>query len=64
MRIRNASVYTEEGKFEPKDIFIKDAFFADCDAERGEEQVIDASGCVAIPGLTDIHFHGCMGHDF
>lgn len=64
MRIRNASVYTEEGKFEPKDIFIKDEFFADCEAEGGEEQVIDASGCVAIPGLTDIHFHGCVGHDF
>ena len=25
---------------------------------------IDAGGCVAIPGLTDIHFHGCMGQDF
>ena len=29
-----------------------------------EEQVIDAEGCYAIPGLTDIHFHGCDGSDF
>ena len=25
---------------------------------------IDASGFFVIPGLTDIHFHGCVGHDF
>lgn len=64
MIIRNASVYTQEGKFEKKDIYIKDALFTDQAAEAEDGQVIDASGCVAIPGLTDIHFHGCMGYDF
>ena len=29
-----------------------------------DEVIVDASGCYLIPGLTDIHFHGCMGHDF
>lgn len=29
-----------------------------------EELIIDATGMYVIPGLTDIHFHGCMGHDF
>ena len=24
----------------------------------------DASGCYVIPGLTDLHFHGCVGEDF
>ncbi len=24
----------------------------------------DAEGCYVIPGLTDVHFHGCMGRDF
>lgn len=28
------------------------------------ETVIDADGCYLIPGLIDIHFHGCMGADF
>ena len=28
-----------------------------------EEEIIDASGCYVIPGLIDIHFHGCMGMD-
>ena len=27
-------------------------------------QTYDAEGCYVIPGLTDLHFHGCMGHDF
>lgn len=64
MIIRNASVYTQEGKFEKKEIYIKDTLFTDQAAEVEDGQVIDASGCVAIPGLTDIHFHGCMGYDF
>ena len=28
------------------------------------EELIDATECYAIPGLIDIHFHGCMGVDF
>ncbi len=28
-----------------------------------DEDVIDASGYYAIPGLIDIHFHGAVGHD-
>ena len=27
-------------------------------------EVYDASGCYVIPGLTDLHFHGCVGEDF
>ena len=29
-----------------------------------EETVIDGEGCYAIPGLIDLHFHGCKGYDF
>lgn len=63
MIIKNASVYTEEGKFETKDIYVKGTQFAEA-ADNGNEEIIDGSGCYAIPGLTDIHFHGCMGKDF
>lgn len=31
-------------------------------AEVGEE-IVDGSGCYAIPGLIDIHFHGAMNAD-
>jgi len=29
-----------------------------------DENTIDASGCYVIPGLVDVHFHGCVGEDF
>lgn len=32
--------------------------------EGGENEVIDGEGAYAIPGLIDLHFHGCMGYDF
>ncbi|HEX3078052.1 MAG TPA: N-acetylglucosamine-6-phosphate deacetylase [Lachnospiraceae bacterium] len=62
MVIRNAFVYTEEGHFEKKDLFIKEKFFTDEIDTQGN--IIDAEGHYAIPGLTDIHFHGCVGYDF
>lgn len=64
MIIKNADVYTEDGIFVRKDIYIKDGLFTENAQEADDGQEIDAMGCVAIPGLTDIHFHGCMGHDF
>lgn len=62
MIIRGAKVYTEEGIFKEKEVCIQGENFA----ETGEdgETIIDGSGCYLIPGLTDIHFHGCMGKDF
>lgn len=64
MVIRNASVYMEDGIFLERDIYIEGKRFVDCEEEVTDKTEIDASGCVAIPGLTDIHFHGCMGYDF
>lgn len=64
MIIKNASVYTEDGIFLERDIYIDEDRFTDCREKAEGTQVIDASGCYAIPGLTDIHFHGCVGHDF
>ena len=38
---------------------------ADTDASKDSEshEIIDASGLIMIPGLVDIHFHGCKGAD-
>lgn len=33
-----------------------------CSAE--DTSIFDAAGCYVLPGLTDIHFHGCDGYDF
>ena len=38
--------------------------FVSCTGEpAGEEAVVDAEGMYLIPGLVDIHFHGCKGAD-
>ena len=62
MVIKNVKVYTEKKQFTEGDVMIRDGLFVD--AGCGDEEVIDGEGCYAIPGLIDLHFHGCMGHDF
>lgn len=75
MIIKNASVFTErnckqgsheqdvQSVFLTKDIFMKSGYFVDETEVQGNEEVIDASDCYAIPGLIDIHFHGCLGRE-
>ncbi|MCI8813886.1 MAG: N-acetylglucosamine-6-phosphate deacetylase [Lachnospiraceae bacterium] len=62
MRIKNVKVYTEERTFQEGEIFIEGGRFVRGEEKQGE--ILDGEGCWAIPGLIDIHFHGCMGYDF
>lgn len=69
MKIRNASVYTSYGNFEQLDVLIRDGMIQAVTPKDGLKQVddeitVDGTGMYLIPGLTDIHFHGCMGYDF
>lgn len=64
MIIKNTDVYTENKGFLPGSIYIEGNRFAASREEVGDGIVIDGSGCYAVPGLTDIHFHGCAGSDF
>ena len=67
MIIRNALVYGEDKTFSRLDIRIEEDVFTEiCPslAPSENESVLDADGLYAIPGLIDIHFHGCIGHDF
>lgn len=64
--IINGQCYTSEG-FEEKSIFMHNGRIADIEAYDGNSnnvKVIDAAGSYIIPGLVDIHFHGCDGYDF
>ena len=60
MIIKNGLVFNEEGRFEEKDVFID----GDRISTEATGEVIDAKGLYVIPGLTDIHFHACVGYDF
>ena len=62
MVIKNVLVYGEDQVFTEGEIYIKEGKFA-ADAAESDE-TIDGEGCFAIPGLVDIHFHGCVGDDF
>lgn len=78
MIIKNVKVYTEEKTFSDGIIYIKDGVFdkiiisetspVNVDSLRNLEgdldEVIDGQGGYAIPGLIDLHFHGCKGYDF
>lgn len=64
MLIKNAKVFNEASFFEDRDIFVEDGIIRESAGEDREEELVDAAGLYAIPGLTDIHFHGCMGYDF
>ena len=71
MIIKNASVFTEEGRFAKKDIYVDGEVFSDggksgdsWEGKHSDGEIIDANSCYAIPGLVDIHLHGCDGVDF
>lgn len=59
MKILGAQVFGENG-FEQRELCIEGGLISDgCGGEA-----IRADGCYIIPGLTDLHFHGCRGEDF
>ena len=60
--IKNGNIFREDGKFHKGDLFVSGVVITD--TEGGDSLTLDAQGLYIIPGLTDIHFHGCAGHDF
>ncbi|SFO48808.1 N-acetylglucosamine-6-phosphate deacetylase [Pseudobutyrivibrio sp. JW11] len=66
MKIINGSVFLEDGKFDEVDVVCKDGLISDIGqdvASSSDTEIFDASDCYVIPGLCDIHLHGCMSFD-
>ena len=61
MRISNGAVFEVDRGFLFRDLCTNGAVIAE---QSGDTRVLDASGCYVIPGLIDLHFHGCKGEDF
>ncbi len=59
MRLKNAQVFDEKQGFITRDICIHNERIA-AESEGGE---LSLSGCYLIPGLIDLHLHGCRGAD-
>lgn len=65
MIIKNAKVFTDDFSFKHIDVEIKDDKFTNIgESIEKEDEIFDANGLYMIPGLVDIHFHGCDGVDF
>ena len=64
MIIKNALVYTPRHTFEKGSIVIREGRVVPFAAPEEGEEILDAQGLYALPGLVDIHFHGAMGKDF
>lgn len=61
MVIREGMVFQPDGSFVKTDVYVTGERIADA---KNDTNVIDAAGCYVIPGLIDVHFHGCVGYDF
>ncbi len=78
MIIKNIKVYGEDQTFKEGWVRIQDGIFSEVCRKESEDdslyrpapsvkdggEIIDGGGSYAIPGLIDMHFHGCMGYDF
>ncbi len=61
MKITGGQVFDLEKGFVKRDLCISGALFSE---KSGGGDTLDAAGCYVIPGLVDVHFHGCVGEDF
>ncbi len=69
MIIDNVKVYTPEQKFVNGGLIldqdhIQTVYTDEKKPDLTGKEVFDGEGAYAIPGLIDLHFHGCMGDDF
>ena len=64
MIIKDANIFTQENRFVKGSVVVENGRFVSI-AEQPEYagEVIEAKNLYMIPGLVDIHFHGCMGAD-
>ena len=63
MIFKNAYIFTKDRRFEYGSFSVREGRFAPAEDALGEEKV-DLRGSFVIPGLVDIHTHGCAGADF
>lgn len=65
-RIENGLVFDIAEGFVERPLYVSgERIVSEADYVRSDlpEYAVDAEGSYVIPGLTDIHFHGCMGAD-
>ncbi|MDD3402176.1 MAG: N-acetylglucosamine-6-phosphate deacetylase [Hespellia sp.] len=61
MIIKNVLIFDEDETFHPGEVAFENGKIVKDASETAE--VVDGEGGYLIPGLVDIHFHGCVGAD-
>lgn len=61
MRIINGLVFDLNEDFVSRELHTNGSMIS---SSSDSDTIIDASDCYVIPGLLDLHFHGCCGEDF
>ena len=64
MKIINGLVFDLERGFIARELYTKNDVITSTASDASDDPIVDASGCYVIPGLVDVHFHGCCGEDF
>lgn len=69
MLIKNGLIFTDDCRLEEKNVRLADKTISQLESPSSsspdpDSAYYDATDCYVIPGLTDIHFHGCVGYDF
>ncbi|MBQ9140235.1 MAG: N-acetylglucosamine-6-phosphate deacetylase [Lachnospiraceae bacterium] len=74
MIIKDVLVYTEEKKFvygavrivgdRIAQIWLEKEAEAVEQCKASDEEYLEGKGCYLIPGMIDLHIHGCRGYDF
>lgn len=67
MIIKNVKIYRPDKTFVSGNVVIKGDRIAEIlpegSQEAAEEEILDGNGCYCLPGMIDLHFHGCKGMD-
>jgi len=63
MIYKNADVFVD-GSFQKVDFEVKNGKFITISNDLTSNDVLDCTDLLILPGLIDIHSHGCIGYDF
>ncbi len=63
MLLKNAKIFNEEFELVKQNITINGEKIAAIDETACADEVLDLTGYTVLPGLIDMHIHGCAGRD-
>lgn len=63
MLLKNATIYNDQFETVKQNITINGGKIAAVDTRENGDDVLDLTGYTILPGLIDMHIHGCAGHD-